>query len=265
LTKTVLAIGAHIGDMDLTAGPTLAKLVLEGASATIVALTPGERGHPRLTPPEYKKQKIAEGEAFAAAIGADFIVLDHSDGFLPDTDDVALELATIIREKQPDTIITHWKHSIHRDHEHAAVLSERARFLAGLPMDSASEDLSTSPHAELLGKLCALPRHSVRTILHAENWEDMDGFHPTMYVPIPEEAFHRWISAIRHQAFARGETYGFRYIDYYTALMTTRGLPRLLPPRLRLPLLPIPGGNRPVELRESCGCRSYRTSWSQTR
>ena len=52
MTRTVLAIGAHIGDMDLTAGPTLAKLVLEGANATIVALTPGERGHPRLSPAE---------------------------------------------------------------------------------------------------------------------------------------------------------------------------------------------------------------------
>lgn len=205
MSRTVLAIGAHIGDMDLTAGPTLAKLVLEGANATIVALTPGERGHPRLSPSEYKKQKIAEGEAFATAIGADFMVLDHSDGFLPDTDEVAVELATIIREKQPDTIITHWKNSIHSDHEHAARLAERARFLAGLPMDH------------------ELPRHSVRTFLHAENWEDMEGFHPSLYVPIPDEAFYRWVSAIRHQAFARGETYGFRYIDYYTALMTTRG------------------------------------------
>ncbi|WP_410792900.1 PIG-L deacetylase family protein [Kribbella sp. C-35] len=205
MTRSVLAIGAHIGDMDLTAGPTLAKLVLEGASATIVALTPGERGHPRLTPAEYKKQKIAEGTAFAEAIGADFLVLDHSDGFLPSTDDVALQLAQIIREKQPDTIITHWKHSIHRDHEHTAVLAERARFLAGLPMDA------------------TLPRHGVRSFLHAENWEDMEGFTPSLYVPISDEAFYRWVSAIRHQAFARGETYGFRYIDYYTALMTTRG------------------------------------------
>ena len=220
MTRTVLAIGAHIGDMDLTAGPTLAKLVLEGADATIVALTPGERGHPRMTPGDYKEQKIAEGSAFAEAIGADFVVLDQSDGFLPDTDDVALELATIIRDKQPDTIITHWKHSIHRDHENAARLAERARFLAGLPMDPTEE---SSAYPELLGKLAALPRHGVRSFLHAENWEDMEGFTPTMYVPIPDEAFHRWISAIRHQAFARGETYGFRYIDYYTALMTTRG------------------------------------------
>lgn len=213
MSRTVLAIGAHIGDMDLTAGPTLAKLVLEGANATIVALTPGERGHPRLSPAEYKEHKIAEGESFATAIGADFMVLGHSDGFLPDSDEAAVELATIIRDKQPDTIITHWKHSIHRDHEHAASLSERARFLAGLP---------TAPDDDL-GALADLPRHSVRTFLHAENWEDMEGFQPTMYVPIPDEAFYRWISAIRHQAFARGETYGFRYIDYYTALMTTRG------------------------------------------
>lgn len=223
MSSNVLAIGAHIGDMDLTAGPTLAKLVLEGASATIVALTPGERGHPRMTVPAYKKQKIAEGTAFAEAIGADFQVLDHSDGFLPDTDDVALRLARIIREKQPDTIITHWKHSIHRDHEHTAVLAERARFLAGLPIEADDDFPAMTAYPELAEKLAELPRHGVRTFMHAENWEDMEGFVPTRYIPISDEAFYRWVSAIRHQAFARGETYGFRYIDYYTALMTTRG------------------------------------------
>src|SRR5687768_14894206 len=132
MNRSVVAFGAHIGDMDLTAGPTLAKFVLEGANVTIVALTAGERGHPRLSPAEYKVQKLAEGEAFATAIGADFLALEHSDGFLPDTDEVALELASIIRDKQPDTVITHWKHSIHRDHEYAAKLVERARFLAAL-------------------------------------------------------------------------------------------------------------------------------------
>jgi LmbE family N-acetylglucosaminyl deacetylase len=223
VTKSVLAVGAHIGDMDLTAGPTLAKLVLEGASATIVALTPGERGHPRMTPAEYKKQKIAEGESFAEAIGADFVVFDHSDGFLPDTDDVALKIAQLIREKKPDTIIAHWKHSIHSDHENAAAVAERARFLAGLPIEPEDDFAAVTEYPELAAKLAALPRHGVRSFLHAENWEDMEGFTPSLYVPIPDEAFHRWVSAIRHQAFARGETYGFRYIDYYTALMTMRG------------------------------------------
>jgi hypothetical protein len=38
-----------------------------------------------------------------------------------------------------------------------------------------------------------------------------------------QAAFDRWRAAIQNQAFARGETYGFRYIDYYTALMSAKG------------------------------------------
>ena len=205
MSRTVLAIGGHIGDMDLTAGPTLAKMVLDGDRAIILACTYGERGHPRLSPDEYRAQKIQEGEQFAAEIGAEFRVLDYSDGFLPDDDEAADQIADIIRTEKPDIIITHWTKSIHRDHERAAVLAERARFLAALPVDS------------------PLGRHSVGQVLHADNWEDAEGFIPDRYVSIPEEAFTIWRAAIQNQAFARGETYGFRYIDYYTAMMSAKG------------------------------------------
>jgi len=205
MTRTVLAIGGHIGDMDLTAGPTLAKMVLEGGRAIILACTYGERGHPRMAPDQYRPQKIAEGEKFAADIGAEFVTLNYTDGFLPADDEAALQITDLIRAEKPEIIITHWKNSMHRDHEHAASLAERARFLASLPIDH------------------PLPVHSVQQFLHADNWEDSDGFEPDLYVPIPEEAFLRWRAAIQNQAFARGETYGFRYIDYYTAMMTARG------------------------------------------
>lgn len=205
-TKTVLAIGGHIGDMDLTAGPLLAEHVLQGHRGVLLALTPGERGHPRLSPEEYKLQKIAEGAEFAKDIGAEFRCFDDlSDGFLGTGDDVALRIADVIREVRPDVVIAHWRHSIHSDHQHAAQLTERARFLAGLPLERER------------------PRHGVPTVLHAENWEDMEGFTPDRYVPVCTEAFDRWHAAISKQAFARGETYGFRYIDYYTALLTMRG------------------------------------------
>jgi LmbE family N-acetylglucosaminyl deacetylase len=200
-----MAIGGHIGDMDLTAGPTLAKMIRDGDRAIIVACTYGERGHPRMTPEDYRVQKVAEGEKFAADIGAEFRVLDYSDGFLPDGDEAADQLADMIRMDKPEVLITHWKHSIHRDHERTAVIAERARFLASLPLDH------------------PLGRHGVKQFLHADNWEDAEGFDPDLYVPIPQEAFDIWRNAIQNQAFARGETYGFRYIDYYTALMTMRG------------------------------------------
>jgi len=206
MSRTVLAIGGHIGDMDLTAGPLLATYALNGDRAAIVALTPGERGHPRVGPAEYKKQKIAEGSAFAAKIGAEFHVFDdQSDGFLSTSEELATRVGDLIRQIKPDVLIAHWPHSIHTDHTNASILAERGRFLAGLPMEH------------------ELPRHGVSRFLYAENWEDAEGFEPSIYVPIPDEAFDRWHEAISGQAFARGETYGFRYIDYYTALMTMRG------------------------------------------
>jgi N-acetylglucosamine malate deacetylase 1 len=205
VSRTVLAVGGHIGDMDLTAGPTLAKMIDDGDRAILLACTYGERGHPRLTPDEYRVQKVREGEQFASDIGAEFRVLDYSDGFLPDNDEAANQIADIIRTEKPEIVITHWTRSIHRDHERTAILVERARFLASLPVDS------------------PLGRHGVAQLLHADNWEDAEGFEPDLYVSIPEAAFQRWRAAIQNQAFARGETYGFRYIDYYTAMMSAKG------------------------------------------
>ncbi|WP_026877899.1 PIG-L deacetylase family protein [Jiangella gansuensis] len=212
--RTVMAVGGHIGDMDLAAGPLLAQVVNDGGRAVLVALTPGERGHPRLGVDEYKAQKIAEGQAFAAGIGAEFHVFDDlSDGFLPATDDVAARVARLIRAVRPDWLIAHWRNSIHTDHENASTVAERARFLAGLP-GWAPGDGGAPSDGE---------RHGVGRLFYAENWEDAHGFAADTYLPVSADAYERWRAAIEGQAFARGETYGFRYIDYYTAQLTLRG------------------------------------------
>jgi LmbE family N-acetylglucosaminyl deacetylase len=224
---TFLAIGGHIGDMDLTAGPLLAEAVLRGHRAEILALTPGERGHPALPPAEYKVRKIAEGAALADAIGAGFRVFDdQSDGFLGTGDELASRVADVIREVKPDVLIAHWNRSIHTDHVNASYLAERGRFLAGLPIEG-------------------VERHGVRRVLYAENWEDAEGFEIGGYVPVSDEAFATWRAAIGHQAFARGETYGFRYIDYYAALMTVRGCTARTP---RAVALGVPAGAGTLDL-----------------
>jgi len=201
----VLAVGAHIGDMDLTAGPALAEMALRGHRVVLVALTPGERGHPRMSSEDYRLVKMGEGDRFAEHIGAELQVFDGSDGFLDAGDKVAIQLGDLIRQIRPEIVIGHWRNSIHSDHRNASDITERARFLAGLPQDH------------------RLPRHGVRRLLFAENWEDAEGFEPNVYLEISDEAFARWQTAISGESFARGETYGFRYIDYYTALLTMRG------------------------------------------
>jgi LmbE family N-acetylglucosaminyl deacetylase len=205
MPHTVLAIGGHIGDMELTAGPLLAETILKGGRGIIVAATYGERGHPRLTPAEYREQKLAEARQFAEVIGSEFRALDYSDGFLPDDDAPAEQVAAIIRDVKPDIVVAHWKRSIHRDHSRAAELAERAVFLAAVPFDDGRA------------------RHGVTHFLHADNWEDADGFDPDCFVEISADAYGRWREAIEGHAFARGETYGFRYIDYYSARLTSTG------------------------------------------
>lgn len=206
MSKTVIAVGGHIGDMELTAGPTLAKVVLEGGRAIIIDCTYGERGHPTIAPSVYREQKLEEARFFADTIGAELVTLDYSDGFLPDDEAVAEQIAEVIREAKPDILITHWLHSMHRDHERAAQAAIRGAFLASIPIEEIDAE-----------------RHSVPMILHAENWEDMEGFEADVFYEIPEEAYQKWRTGIERHAFARGETYGFRFIDYYSALMRVKG------------------------------------------
>ncbi|MFD1931009.1 PIG-L deacetylase family protein [Nonomuraea mangrovi] len=204
----VLAIGAHAGDMDLTAGAVLAQHVLEGHRATLLHLTLGERGHPRLPVPEYAKQKHDEAEAFARAIGAEARFLDYEDGLLPDDEDVKMRVGDLIRELRPDVVLTHWSRSIHKDHARTHRIVEDARFYGGLKTLERER-----------------PAHWAGQLFYADNWEDAEGYRPDVFFELTDEAYQVWSEAITGYAFARGETYGFPYVDYYRALTTVRGAP----------------------------------------
>ena len=115
--KTILAVGAHIGDMELTAGGLLASIAVQGGRAVTLALTAGEKGAPSgADVSTYRQQKIAEAEAFARELGGEAIVLDHPDGLLPDNDEVRFEVCDIIRAVRPDILVTHHAKSMHKDH-----------------------------------------------------------------------------------------------------------------------------------------------------
>ena len=117
MEHSILAIGAHIGDMELTAGGLLATCALQGGSITTLALTAGEKGAPKGADiAEYRKQKVQEAENFAAKLGGKAKVLDYPDGLLADDDAVRMQVAAVIREVQPELIITHHSQSMHKDH-----------------------------------------------------------------------------------------------------------------------------------------------------
>ncbi len=203
--SAVLAVGGHAADMEFTAGALIAKYTRAGARAVFLHATPGEMGHPRLSGLEYAQQKHEEARRAAEILGAEARFLPYTDTALPHDDMVAYQIADVIREARPEVVITHWRGSFHSDHINAHLTTERALFLAALPA-------ITRAH----------PAHTPSTVLYPENWEDMDGFDPTLFVDIGD-VYEQWLEAANQYELFRGGVSGFRYREYYQALATMRG------------------------------------------
>ena len=105
--KVIMAVGGHIGDMELTAGGTLATMALKGHKIVTVALTAGERGCPAgMTVAEYRKQKVEEARAFAEMLGGESVVFDYPDCELPTSMEVGFQLCDVIRKYRADVLLT---------------------------------------------------------------------------------------------------------------------------------------------------------------
>jgi len=65
---SILAVGAHIGDAEITAGLLVTKYAAAGHRATILHMTAGEKGNPRMDHREYRRQRVTEAQAAAAEL-----------------------------------------------------------------------------------------------------------------------------------------------------------------------------------------------------
>lgn len=204
----IVAIGAHAADMEFAAGATLLKHARQGWEAHIVHLTLGEKGSSVLSPAEYGAQKRREAEEAAGLLQATPHFFPCRDGELLVTDELARELAILLRRLQPQVILTHWPGSIHLDHTNAYHLTLRAHFMAAIR------------HFELEG---LMPVRGCR-IYFTDNWEDPTDFVPYVYVEVAAEMAD-WEKACKAYAIGRGEG-GFPYWDWYQARTRMHGILR---------------------------------------
>lgn len=206
MTKTIMAVGAHTGDAQLTSGMLLAKHAMAGDKIITVDLTAGERGTPPgMTPEEFRPQNVAAAGEFAKMLGGESYVFDTPDGELYASKELELKLARLMREKQVTHVLYHWKNSMHKDHVQANIITDNAIFFASLgtfPLDG----LAPAP---------------ISGMLYAENWEDSTGFVPYYYFDVTE-AFPLWKEAIK-KLWLTEHSRDFRYLRYYEALAITRG------------------------------------------
>lgn len=205
MSKTIMAVGAHTGDAQLTSGMLLAKHAMAGDNIIIVDLTAGERGTPKgMTTQAFREQNVASAAAFAKALGGKSIVFDIPDGELESSKELSLELARLMREHQVTDVLYHWQNSMHKDHIAASKITDDACFFASLP---------TFP--------MDLPSAPIRHMLFAENWEDSVGFSPYIYFDVTQ-AFPLWKESIKKLWLAENSN-DFKYLRYYEALSIMRG------------------------------------------
>jgi LmbE family N-acetylglucosaminyl deacetylase len=204
--RLVLAIGAHAGDAEITTGALLARHKRLGDRVALLHLTLGEGGNPKMTAAAYGEQKKREALVAAKVLGADVYFGPWKDGELRDTEDAARYVADVIRQVKPTHVVTHWKSSLHPDHEAAFRIVNAGLLLASL-------EGFHSAHAAYRG---------VRAVYYADNWEDAEGFSPYVYVDVTED-LPAWKAAVTSYEFIRGGISSFPYLEYYEALARVRG------------------------------------------
>jgi 4-oxalomesaconate hydratase len=150
VSRRLLAIGAHAADFVWRSGGALALTAQNGGTASVLALSYGERGESGelwkeegQTVENVKRIRHGEAERAAEALGASFRCLDLGDYPLVVEGEALATLTDAIRELAPDVIVTHTdRDPFNPDHPVAFEAVERARALAaGAGVESAFETI----------------------------------------------------------------------------------------------------------------------------
>ncbi len=167
----VLAIGCHPDDIEINCVGTLIKCVKRGDNVTVCHVCNGNMGHEVIMPDELRKIRIQEAKNAGALAGIKVVTCDIGDlEVYNQTREQRDIMIDIIREADPDLIITHAPNDYMLDHVAVSKLVFDASFAASVP------------HY----KTAVNKRAKVVPLYYMDNLTGVD-FIPTEYVDISEE------------------------------------------------------------------------------
>jgi LmbE family N-acetylglucosaminyl deacetylase len=108
IPKIVLAVGAHADDIDFGASGSIAAWANAGAEIHYLVITDGSKGSadPAMTTDQLVAMRQQEQRDAAAALGAKEVhFLGYEDGMLEITMALKKDIARIIRQVRPDTVV----------------------------------------------------------------------------------------------------------------------------------------------------------------
>ena len=133
--KKFLVFGAHPDDCDLLFGGTAVKLARAGHLVKFVSACNGDCGHQSMDRKALTERRYAETQASAKIAGlAEYQVLNHHDCEIENTLAAREEVIRIIRNFQPDVVLSHRNCDYHADHRAIAQLVMDAAYLVKVPL-----------------------------------------------------------------------------------------------------------------------------------
>ena len=181
---TVLCISCHPDDMEIACAGTLLKCKKRGDRVVVCHLSSGNLGHEIIPPAELIE--IRRGEAKRSAESAGFEVLwggFHDLDIYDGNKEARDKVVKVIKEVNPDFIITHAPNDYMPDHTAVSRLVFDASFTATLP----------NYMTEVKGRARLVPIYYMDTLAGV-------GFNPTEYVDVTEEIDKKIEMLNRHES-----------------------------------------------------------------
>lgn len=133
--KRFLIIGAHPDDADIRFGGTAVLLTKAGHQVKFVSMCNGNCGHYEMSGEELAKRRYAETQASKefSGIFEYQVVMENNDCELTPDLENRKRVIRMIREFQPDVVLSHRLCDYHADHRATAQLVQDATYLVMVP------------------------------------------------------------------------------------------------------------------------------------
>lgn len=233
----ILAVAAHPDDIEINCAGTLARYAEQGHPVTIVVFTSGNMGDLKVPPAELEATRQREAQASAEVIGARLLWPAITDELVFPNEAQRSTMIDLLRESDPDVIITHSPNDYHPDHCYVGQLVFDSYFQKGLPhIPNQSKPACRFGQAQIyhmdnLGGIGFIPTEYVDITNVFETKKKMLACHASQVKPMKELANTDMFQLIEVQARFRGFAAGCDLAEGFSRVEAfQRGLSqRILP------------------------------------
>jgi len=131
--KSVLAIAAHPDDIEFVMAGTLLHLAQRGWSVHYFNIANGCCGSMTMDQATCAATRLLEAQTAASLIPAKFYAPICNDLEILYTTDLLQKVASVVRQAQPQIVLTHALSDYMEDHQYAGRLAVTAAFVRGMP------------------------------------------------------------------------------------------------------------------------------------